>query len=137
MHPWQLQRERRGPHPSRGHTEPTKASDLDIQNNNENDFDTNSDKHYENDNDDDIDIDIDSDTKTTTTTKKMSKTRKIKRRKTKNPFSFHPEDVFDTNQVRIRVSPYLCVRKRTELAINFLHESDKLVSGSRVLLAPE
>ena len=33
--------------------------------------------------------------------------------------------------------PILCVRKRTELATNFLHESDKLVSGSPVLLAPE
>ena len=27
--------------------------------------------------------------------------------------------------------------KRTELATNFLHESDKLVSGSLVLVAPE
>ena len=45
--------------------------------------------------------------------------------------------VFGTNYVRMRVSPYLCVRKRTELATNFLHESDKLVSGSLVLLAFE
>ena len=35
------------------------------------------------------------------------------------------------------LSPFLCVRKRTELATNFLQESDKLVSGSLVLLAPE
>ena len=47
--------------------------------------------------------------------------------------------VFETNLnlVRIRVSPYLCVWKRTELATNFLHESDKFVSSSLVLLAPE
>ena len=44
---------------------------------------------------------------------------------------------FETNQVCFRVSPYLCVRKRTELATNFLHESDKIVSGSLVLLALE
>ena len=43
----------------------------------------------------------------------------------------------ETNLVRTRVSPYLCARKKTELATNFLHESDKLVSGSLVLLAPE
>ena len=45
--------------------------------------------------------------------------------------------VFKTNQVRMRVSPYLCLRKKTGLATNFLHESDKLVSGPLVLLAPE
>ena len=45
--------------------------------------------------------------------------------------------VSETNKVRTRVSPYLCVRKRTELTTNFLHESDKLVSSSLVLLAPE
>ena len=34
-------------------------------------------------------------------------------------------------------SPRTCVRKRTGLATNFLHENDKLVSGLLVLLAPE
>ena len=33
--------------------------------------------------------------------------------------------------------PILSVRKMTEMATNFLHESDKLVFGPLVLLAPE
>ena len=42
------------------------------------------------------------------------------------------------NQVRARVSPFLSdTQKKTELATNFLHTSDKLVFGSLVLLAPE
>ena len=36
-----------------------------------------------------------------------------------------------------RVSPFLSVRKMTELATNFLHKSDKLVFGPLVLVAPE
>ena len=36
-----------------------------------------------------------------------------------------------------RVSPFLCVWKRTELATNFLHKSDKLVFGPLILFAPE
>ena len=36
-----------------------------------------------------------------------------------------------------QVSPFLSVRKRTELTPNFPHKSDKLVSGPLVLLAPE
>ena len=47
--------------------------------------------------------------------------------------------VFETNLnlFRARVFPYLYGWKRTELATNFLHKSDKFVSGSLVLLAPE
>ena len=41
------------------------------------------------------------------------------------------------NLVRILVSPYLCGWKRTELATNVLHESDKFVSSLLVLPAPE
>ena len=39
--------------------------------------------------------------------------------------------------VRIRVSPYLCGWKRTELATNFPYESDKSASSSLVPLSPE
>ena len=45
--------------------------------------------------------------------------------------------VFDTNLVRERVSPFLSVRKMSELAKHFLHESDKLVFGPLTLLSPE
>ena len=48
-------------------------------------------------------------------------------------FVFHFATWFS---ILVRSVP-VCVRKRTELATNFLHESDKLVSGSLVLLAPE
>ena len=41
--------------------------------------------------------------------------------------------VSDANQVRIRVFPYKCVRKRTELATNFLHKSEKLVFAPLIL----
>ena len=45
---------------------------------------------------------------------------------------------FGANFVHLRVSPYLSdTQERTELATNFLHKSDKLVSGLLVLLAPE
>ena len=36
-----------------------------------------------------------------------------------------------------RVSPFLCVWKKAELATNFLHMNDELVSGPLVRLAPE
>ena len=47
-------------------------------------------------------------------------------------FSFLVRTKFACGSLRASVC-----EKRTELATNFLHESDKLVSGSLVLLAPE